>query len=667
MGHSEKLQYREDIDVLRGLSVIVVVLFHYQIPFFGNGYVGVDIFFVISGFLITKIIAAENEKGRFSYSNFLARRVKRLLPTLYILLASVIIYSLLFLNPLQVRLVAEQVLATIFFASNWYFANNSGYFGAESGDFILLHTWSLAIEEQFYLVWPVSLLLLHRFRQSLKLSIFFPIMVAAMFGLSIWMNTIFPDSAFYLTQARVWELLAGCALGLLLPASGLNKTARIGATLVGAVLLLSSLSGVTAPVLGSPSVRMIAAISAVFFIAAGQGVQFPGTVRLLWKPMLVFGLWSYSLYLWHWAILVAATSTFGRPLTLIETLGFIILSVVVSAMLYNLVETPARRTRLRNSHVLVIGAGAGLAMAAVALSLLSFSGFDNRSQDAVDRMATYIGARNPLRPSCHVADSPDWTPETCAIGIEAEGAFPDVLILGDSHADHWTPGLDVVLRQRGLSGAQLSGSSCVPIFNVILENQGALYANCARMMDNIVERLDELQEPTTIIVTARWSFYYEGGQFGVPEEEETFFLTVRGEGHDGVRSSSQALFLSGLLETVRLLSERGHRVILLGQGPEFSSNQANCTIEAILGSQPVECGPNATEILERINPANQVVASVAAEAGVRYVDATEALCDADRCQLMRDGIYLYWDDNHFNAEGARLVTPAVFLGIRLDD
>ncbi len=213
-----KIGYREDIDVLRGVSIVLVLLFHFSIPPFKNGFVGVDIFFVISGFLITNIILREHEDQKFRYVNFLARRARRLLPSLYLLMVVVLAVSIVALGPLQVRVAAEQVISSLFFVSNWYFASQTGYFGAEAKDFVLLHTWSLSIEEQFYLIWPLLLLVLIKTRLRMLVLL----IAAGALLISVWAYAQFPESAFYLTHARMWALLGGCAVAILLPKAGLE-------------------------------------------------------------------------------------------------------------------------------------------------------------------------------------------------------------------------------------------------------------------------------------------------------------------------------------------------------------------------------------------------------------------------------------------------------------
>ncbi len=406
----------------------------------------------------------------------------------------------------------------------------------------------------------------------------------------------------------------------------------------------------------------MASLGAIMIIAAGHETAFPARVQLIWQPLRYLGLWSYSLYLWHWAILVVVLQMLGRQLVLPESIALITLTVALSAGLWRFVERPARRAALRDSHVLGLGAGTGLVLAVLAFTLTSYSGLGQRSQIIVDRMAGYIEARNPLRPLCHVGDCSDWSVDTCALGVPGDRA-PDVVLIGDSHADHWAPGLDLVLEQRNLSGVQWSGSSCIPIIDVVIDLNDRVLDGCTTMMANIVGQLDQWRAPRTVVLAARWSAYFEGGQF-VENEEPEVFLGLQNEVTDTLEASQNA-FREGLSRTVERLTDQGHRVIVLGQAPEFADSQNDCVVQALLDAAPINCGPSHDAILQRVGPGNAAVESVVIRHGAHFINPTDLLCDIEACQLVRDGVYLYFDDDHLNAEEAKLITPELFLGLAL--
>ena len=335
-------QHRTDIDGLRALAVLPILLFHAGIPGFSGGYVGVDIFFVISGFLITAIIDREMAAKTFSYVNFYERRIRRIFPALAVVLAFCLLAAWFILLPSEIADFAKSVIGTILFASNIVFFRQSGYFDRISEEKPLLHTRSLGIEEQFYIFFPIILFLIIRYAPKYRQHLV-ALIAAASFGLCVHLTPTSPSAAFYLIPTRAWELLAGSLLAL-----GVVPVVRAGAVrsllsglgiamIVAAVILFDG----TTPFPGVAALLPVA--GTVLVIAYAPGTW---TDRLLsLRPLVLVGLISYSLYLWHWPLIV-----FGRDLGWLDgsigpAVAVVLVSLAMGALSSRFVEAPFRDRR----------------------------------------------------------------------------------------------------------------------------------------------------------------------------------------------------------------------------------------------------------------------------------------------------------------------------------
>jgi peptidoglycan/LPS O-acetylase OafA/YrhL len=339
--HAADHGYRADIDGLRGLAVIAVVLFHAGVPGFGGGFVGVDVFFIISGFLITSIIAREISQGAFSLAHFYERRVRRIFPALFTMLALSILPAYVLLPPSELKLFAQSMLSAALFGSNFFFWSKTGYFDAPAESHPLLHTWSLAIEEQFYLVFPLLFMFAAK-ALGARLKHLLAGIAAASLGAGWWLLARNPDAAFFLSPVRAWELLIGGLVALrAFPAFRLSWQ-REGAVVAGATLILASVLFAKAagfPGLPFPGLAtFLPCIGTALIIHAGLGGQSTAAAVLGSSGPVAVGKISYSWYLWHWPILVFAKLYLERPLAGTETAGLLALSIAAAVVSYIAVE-----------------------------------------------------------------------------------------------------------------------------------------------------------------------------------------------------------------------------------------------------------------------------------------------------------------------------------------
>ncbi len=331
---------RADIDGLRALAVVPVVLYHFHVAPFGGGYVGVDVFFVISGFLITGLIHAEMRSGEYSLAAFYERRARRILPALFAVVAAAAVAALFLLFPADLRRFGESVAATALFVSNFDFWQQSGYFDAGAEAKPLLHTWSLAVEEQFYLLFP---LLLGLFRSAGRRGLLLLAggLALASFGFGLWAVRAYPAMAFYLAPARVWELMLGAILAL----AEVPRPPRWIAealSLLGLALLAVAVFAFSPDTPMPGANALLPCLGAALLIYANGAGDTLAARGLSLRPMVFAGLISYSLYLWHWPVFVFARYLRVAPLGAAETLALIALSVGLAVLSWRFVERPFR-------------------------------------------------------------------------------------------------------------------------------------------------------------------------------------------------------------------------------------------------------------------------------------------------------------------------------------
>ncbi|MGZ3325112.1 MAG: acyltransferase family protein, partial [Xanthobacteraceae bacterium] len=457
------MKYRADIDGLRALAVVPVLLYHAGVPGFPGGFVGVDIFFVISGYLICGMIDGDIREGSFSLSNFYKRRMLRILPALFVgfLVTSALAY--LYCLPVELEDYSKSLASAVGSVSNVYFAATAGYFDAPAETKPLLHTWSLGVEEQFYLVVPLLMLLAYRFaprRARLLFAAVAALSFAAAFAVS-YRNTTF---AFYLTPFRAWELALGALLSIkFIPAPATehrkNTCGAIGMLLLcGAIFLGSS----SAPLLLMTS---LASVGAALVIASSEGeVSTVGRLLSL-RPVVFIGLISYSLYLWHWPLIVfqrtdgllAGASGAMTKLTLIAG------SIAIAWLSWKFVEVPFR-LKAKDASVGTVFGVASAAMTSVAalcgLVLLA-GGAPFRFPERVVAIASYL-AYDPSEAfrsgRCYLATNRQRLDvQTC---MKLDGKRPNYLLVGDSHAAHLWFGLSTAMP--GVNLMQATASACRP-------------------------------------------------------------------------------------------------------------------------------------------------------------------------------------------------------------
>lgn len=594
--------YRADIDGLRAVAVLLVVLCHLGIGPAG-GFVGVDVFFVVSGYLITGIVRSELRDGTFSFRRFYTRRARRILPALVAVCAFCLVAGWFLLLPSDLESLGVQVVTALLGLSNIYFALSTGYFDQSAELLPLLHTWSLGVEEQFYLVWPLALLLLHRRRRISRTTAVWigcGVLLAALAAaqLIVWK---YADAAFYLPFSRAWELALGAAVTYL-PRVADRRIARSAsiaglAMIVAAALLYSDdtvFPGLAAilPCLGA---------ALVVWPPAQHGI---GNRLMALPPFVWVGKISYSLYLWHWPVLVFAKHYFiGQSVSWPLSLVLLLTTIIISALCWTFIEQPFRQRRVdwRSS------AAAAVAVLLAGWTCLALAGFPDRLSEDGRRIAGFRESSQPLvvKGACDLS-----VPKSCL--LEPDGR-KRVLLLGDSHARHYAGAFVAAFPEVYLSFA--TRSQCRPVINP------AGNETCVEVMRDIYAKLIPSKRYDAIILSARW----RNGQ------------------SDQVAAS------------VAYLKQFADSVIVFGQTVEYSAALPDLLLADEMLRAPVDLTTEPPRA-PSLRALNSEIERAALAAGAQFYDPLTAICSTGACRTTTaDGTPMQVDYGHFTRKGAEFV------------
>lgn len=641
--------YRPDIDGLRAIAVLAVIFFHGRVPGFGGGFVGVDVFFVISGYLITGIMLRERDAGTFRYFDFWERRLRRIAPALLVVAVAAALYTVIIRTPVEARLFGQSVSFLAIFASNHFFWQETGYFADTADRYLLLHTWSLAVEEQFYLIYPALLGTVYAWGDR-TLPRALVLLALVSFAACAVIQPIDGRAAFFLSPFRFWELLIGalCAIWVARGATSAPLSGAVseglgflGLTLiVASVLLLDSETAfpfwtALAPTIGS----------AAMIIAGTRGSVVSAIFSL--KPLTAIGLISYSLYLWHWPVLVAAEDLLMRRLELAEALAALIGSAVMATLSYHFVEQPFRRRRSGGEPFVArlavfTGAGAGaLALIGFGIFLQETRGWPNRWPAAAVRMtsdeARLFGVD---RDRCH--DISAQLPESvradrgehfCLTG--ADGAPAETLFWGDSHANALWPAIFAAAREAGQTAILATKGACPPLIAAEDGSSGIRSLDkpaCRRHGRAVLAAIDALK-PRRITLMAHWRAY----------------STAPGE-VDAIKERLDV--------TLKALAERGVEVRILINAPSYQRHVPTVLARAvILRAEPfIDASRAAHEarIAPFLSAIDTKIMQMLAEPPIRL---DGPFCDERACRLVEDGLPYYRDSNHLNRRAALRLAP----------
>jgi peptidoglycan/LPS O-acetylase OafA/YrhL len=639
LAHSDK--YRPDIDGLRALAVLPVLFFHARVAGFSGGFVGVDIFYVISGYLITSIIAKDVALGRFSFVSFYERRIRRIFPALFaVVFFSVLAAAVLFV-PTDLAAFGKSLIAMTFFVSNILFKRESGtagYFDPAFESKALLHTWSLSVEEQFYLFFPTALILIVRWakgRQSESLAL----AVIVSFLINIWATQFRPISAFYILIPRAWELLIGSLLAIKAVPPLKWRVAREIAGLVGLGLIACAVSVFTKDTPFPGFWALLPCLGAWLIIYAGEGGPAAVTTILSFKPLVFIGVISYSLYLWHWPIIVF-TNYFsaGTSLSAVEQVVVIISSLVMAFISFEFIESPfrGRGSPITRRQVFALGLTASILSGALGFMLYSHQGYPGRYNSLTRRLVlANTDRKNDYQEVCanfrkEIKSITDIT--FCNIGLQSS---KNIMFWGDSHVQQLYPLIQRIHDDGGLQDHGVLfvvSAGCPPTEHMNRIDLNGFH--CDSFTHFAMMRAEEEDIDTVYI-----GFAAPGNGVLCPSVEGRCVGKISDK-------ETRRRFLRELSEHIQKLKMRGKRVIVSLPFPMFGKSIPDLQARnAVLNRFGLAGVP--TEIT--LPGLRDQVAAVAHSTGAGIFDPRASLCPNEKCLTEVNGVSIYKDNIHIAA------------------
>jgi peptidoglycan/LPS O-acetylase OafA/YrhL len=636
--------YRPDIDGLRAIAVLSVVAYHAFPHAARGGFTGVDVFFVISGYLISGLILEDLQRGRFSFSRFYARRFRRIFPALIVVLAACLLYGAIALAPDEFRELGKQAAAGAGFSSNLLQWSQAGYFDQKASAKPLLHLWSLGVEEQFYFAWPIMLVMLQgRARRFVYVC---GSLLLLSFAMNLWLTRSSPSAAFYLPLPRFWELLCGSLLAYtsrsaITPDAASARSAGEWRAIAGLAMILGGFFWIDAERAFPGWWALLPAVGTTLLISAPRA--WLNRKLLSWTPLVFVGLISYPLYLWHWVLLTfARIANYGEDPARAVRLAAIALSVILAWLTYRWVEKPIRFSGHRDAIPRGLIASMAVCLLAGAVIYMT-DGFAFRYPAQIRPLAafrydqerdfyenSYRGGKCLLSARETFAD---WSPR-CVDAIA--GAAPLVALWGDSHAASLYPGLKAEQKQDGFRVAQFTASACPPVLG--LKSTRRRY--CEAFNDAVLAQLKTLK-PDVVILEAHWALY--AGNNGWPE-----------------------LDAAALHRTIEALQQAGLRhIIIMGSLPTWKIYQPRVAFEIWRRSGALK--DRTAEYLDAAPfTADQFVRDATRGTQATFISPLESLCRDGTCLISTDpnsATPLTWDNDHLSLAGSTYLVEHAFKSV----
>jgi len=626
--------YRADIDGLRAIAVTPVVLFHAGIPLFSGGFVGVDVFFVISGYLITQVILRDSVGQGFSIVKFYERRIRRIIPALFVLMAFCLLVAPFLFIPPDYKSFSKSVVATVLFLSNVSFWREAGYFGAGAQVKPLLHTWSLAVEEQFYLLYPIFIAAILKWKPRLLV----PSLVVGFvlsFVASVWGVSHAANSTFYLSPFRAWELLVGCFLALDIPPAISSRLAREIGSVLGIGSIFWAVFALSEDSLFPGANALFPCIGAGLVIYTNaRSLTYIGRL-LSSRPFVFIGLISYSLYLWHWPILVFAQQWRGPISAPSTTIWLLMLSFAAATLSWRYVEQPFRISGALFAwpRLFQMALAAAIFIGAAGTAGVISNGWPSRFSPAVLKLANYVNygdseiTRRQFRlGTCFIELS-------SAAGYDARDCFrPDkhkrnVLLWGDSLMAHYFHGLENVLKPQNVQLLEAAKGACPPIPGTeYLEGRGCVAFN--RMIWSLIES----SKIDAVVLSGNW---------------------LR-----GVDQSTDEMIVR-LEKTVDRLQRRRLPVIVIGPSIEYGDRLPLLLTRYQVSGGEANLSPRNFLRDDAWRLDEKMSRRFAKMPGVTYVSILQTMCPRNRCPLYAaPGVPMEFDTHHLTLDASIVVAKA---------
>ena len=665
--------WRPDIQGLRALAVLLVVIAHVGTPNLEGGFIGVDVFFVISGFLITQLLLREVDRsGTVSIAQFYVRRARRILPAATVVTVIVVLYALVALPLGRLHQTAIDASWTSVFFANWHFALSGTDYFSTANPSLFQHYWSLAVEEQFYLIWPLLVLLLVPRLGRRAFVIAAAIVFAASLAYSVWSTAADPDPTYFDTAARAFELSGGALLGCVMSAPLTSRWRHLAGTLGLAIIVAAAVGfDETTPFPGWQA--LVPVVGTALLLVAGPDTWTGRAAS--WAPVRYIGDISFSLYLWHWPVAMVVEYLFPKATHFLVTAPVtIVISFVLASLTYHVVEQPFQQKRVpvfsrdkRTLWLWPISVAVVLAVAFGASSLADARytadqraaqeyfdehGYQEIGGEDLDEVQDELGeavevaeSGAPIPPEydgetlqdamwtdladgdCYASEGQQ-TADVCSYGdLEADQT---IALIGDSHAAMWLPALDIIGEDHGFRVVLFAKMSCGP-YTVVQDGLDHSQEDCDAFRDFTRDEVEKLQ-PDAVIFGAR-------GELNMTDREGQ---TVDEQWHGGVT------------DAIEVFSEFTDRVISLGDVPARPDAEPQDCVDAP-GSDQSDCVVTGESIELH---SNDITREAAEAAGAAYITTAEFVCAEDGCPLFAGDTPLYEDDSHLNRLWVEHLAPA---------
>lgn len=645
--------YRPDIDGLRAIAILGVVFYHAGVPWLSGGFTGVDIFFVISGYLIGGHIYSEIQTERFSFWEFYKRRAKRILPAFYAVLAFTFVAALFLLSSAELTTYAMSAISAVFSTSNIYFSRRiADYFHTSPALNPLLMTWSLGVEEQFYAVIPLLMVVLARIRRTMILPALAAICLVSFFLAWRELGT-HPNVAFYLLPARAWEL----GVGVVLAIAELRWNRRLfsgvwaqAASVAGFVLMLAPvfLLTVATPFPG------VAALPSVIGTALVIASPDSWVNRMVFSaaPLVFIGKISYSWYLWHWPLLAIFRVPSGGLLSPRADVAAVILSFVAAVLSYYFVEQPFRRSKRAPLPLLI-------RYAAVSILFACALGGTRLSHGLPSRFPALRQIEQPASDTCvadFTVDRPNLSPPCFA----AHDPRPSVVLWGDSHSGVLASTLRSDANAQGYSLIQVSKSDCLPLRDAALDvpNNPIAARACMRFNESVLKLVVTDPHTRIVVLTGVWSNPFR-------KESAMRLITLTQDSGPAAAGSTASIFTRSLNDMIQTLQKAGKRVVLVDDVPTFDFDPlmrfetvyipARRALGSIFDESIISSEYAPAAYASAAHKVTALLAKTQEEfPGVELVELRPRFCDShDLCVYMANDKPYFRDDNHVTQDGAR--------------
>ena len=616
--------------------------FHANQAYLPGGFTGVDIFFVISGYLITRIIATELESGQFSFTNFWIRRARRLLPALLFMLFMVTFVAIYVLLPDDLNYYGQLLAHTVVFAANIFLADEKGYFDPEGLDSPLLHVWSLAVEEQYYLVWPLLLTVALRFLKRRHVVAGVVVLCCISLAFSEWASITIPKLAFYSLPSRAFELLIGAGLALVNPRQ-IKSRILAGTLSLGGILLIclgmvlidekTRLPGIAA---------LIPCFGAALIILSGGGATKTLVERLLSSSIFVrIGKISYSWYLWHWPPLAFTRYYFERPLSALEIAVALAVGLGMAIISWRYIESPFRKPAAPSEFrrgLLPVAICSSVALLGFGLAVQALDGLPSRMDK--ESLAMLDRFQKDAPPDCTDNRKIGKYGRECLFG-KPDAAEPSIMLWGDSHARHYLPAIANIAAAQGIKGLARFRDACRPFIAPDGIKTSAKGRVCRQLNEEALAELSARPDISVVVLAARWS----SRDVATADMDEL------------------AVFSQNLGKTIAALEQIGKKVVVLGQVPKLPLELKSCMTKQIRFSRKI---PNCEAVPLSLFSSYETDLWTSMQAlREKHSKATffapqNHLCNGSICRATDgQGHPLYRDDDHLSARGAYFLGPYI--------